>query len=119
MRDSATAIGTAVASRVSSPRSSADRDCCQASRAQAPSRATAAAVWPDGKLEVGGAMSKCLTGGRGRSTSSVIARKISTSLVTATATSIGSRQRRQVSAAPAAVSAAKAAIVGVLAASVA
>jgi hypothetical protein len=53
---------------------------------------------PRGELEVGGAWSRWLTGGRRRSTSSVVARKIPTSPATATATNIGSRQRRQTQA---------------------
>jgi len=55
---------------------------------------TAAATWPDGKLDVGGAWSRCGTAGRPRSVTRVVSRKIETSETRATATNTASGQRR-------------------------
>src|SRR5215217_8744157 len=106
-RAAATAKGISTARVRVSPRTTAERARSEASTASAPYRQMAAAVCPEGKLEVGGAWSRWLTGGRRRSTSSVVARKMATSPATATATSIGSRQRRHTHAVIATVTTAR------------
>ena len=56
---------------------------------------TAAAVWPEGKLEVGGAASSRCTAGRARSTSIVVVRNTVTSSTSAVARNASVRQRRR------------------------
>ena len=63
--------------------------------ARAPSNATAAAVCPEGKLDVGGTESSCDTGGRGRSTTKLDVMKTVTSRPNAPARDAGSVQRRK------------------------
>src|ERR671939_943238 len=113
MREAATTRGTSTARATNRPRTRAERARSEASTARAPYRATAAAVWPEGKLEVGGAASRCFTGGRERSTRKVTVTKMATSPATATATSIGSRQRRHTQAVKATVTTARTVMVRV------
>ena len=112
-REDATSSGITNARTRNRSLTTAERARSLASTASDPHRAMVAAVCPDGKLEVGGASSRCRTGGRSRSTSMVTTRKMATSPATATATSIGSRQRRQAKAANATASTARAVMVRV------